>query len=104
MIKEGRKKIPKETMAEYSPKGICEAVCVCVCVCVCMCEFSIVFNSLRPHGLQPSQLLYPWDSPGKNIGVGCTPPGDLSNPGIEPVSPALQVDFLLSEQPWKPHL
>ena len=25
----------------------------------------------RSHGLQPTSLLYPWDSPGKNIGVGC---------------------------------
>ena len=23
------------------------------------------------HGLQPARLLCPWDSPGKNIGVGC---------------------------------
>jgi len=29
-----------------------------------------VFNSLRPHGL-PARLLCPWDSPGKNTGVGC---------------------------------
>ena len=28
-------------------------------------------NSLRPHGLQPSRLLRPWDFPGKNTGVGC---------------------------------
>ena len=28
-------------------------------------------DSVRPHGLQPSRLLCPWDSPGKNIGVGC---------------------------------
>ena len=28
-------------------------------------------NSLRPHGLQPTRLLPPWDSPGKSIGVGC---------------------------------
>ena len=27
----------------------------------------------------------------------CSPPGDLPNPGIEPRSPALQVDSLLSE-------
>ena len=27
-------------------------------------------DSLRPHGLQPSRLLCPWDSPRKNIGVG----------------------------------
>ena len=26
---------------------------------------------LRPHGLQPVRLLCPWDSPGKNTGVGC---------------------------------
>ena len=29
-------------------------------------------------------------------------PGDLPNPGIEPGSPALQVDSLLSETPGKP--
>ena len=25
----------------------------------------------RPHGLQPTRLLYPWDFPGKSTGVGC---------------------------------
>ena len=39
----------------------------------------------------------------KNIGVGCPPPpGDLSDPGIKPMSPALQADSLLSEPPGKP--
>ena len=28
-------------------------------------------DSLRPHGLQPTRLLHPWDFPGKNTGVGC---------------------------------
>ena len=28
-------------------------------------------NSLRPHEQQPARLLCPWDSPGKNTGVGC---------------------------------
>ena len=28
-------------------------------------------DCMWPHGLQPASLLYPWDSPGKNIGVGC---------------------------------
>ena len=27
--------------------------------------------SMRPHRQQPIRLLYPWDSPGKNTGVGC---------------------------------
>ena len=32
----------------------------------------------------------------------CPPPGDLSNPGIKPRSPALQVDSLPTEPPGKP--
>ena len=28
-------------------------------------------DSVRPHGLQAARLLCPWDSPGKNSGVGC---------------------------------
>ena len=32
---------------------------------------SVVSNSLRPHGLQPTRLLSPWDFPGKKNGLGC---------------------------------
>ena len=28
-------------------------------------------NSVRPHRRQPTRLARPWDSPGKNTGVGC---------------------------------
>ena len=28
-------------------------------------------NSVRPHRPQPTRLPCPWDSPGKNTGVGC---------------------------------
>ena len=28
-------------------------------------------NSVRPHRWQPTRLCHPWDSPGKNTGVGC---------------------------------
>ena len=28
-------------------------------------------NSVRPHRQQPTRLPCPWDSPGKNTGVGC---------------------------------
>ena len=31
----------------------------------------VVSDSLWPHGLQPTRLLCPWNSPGKNMGVGC---------------------------------
>ena len=33
-----------------------------------------------------------------------SPPRDLPNAGIEPGSPALQVDFLPAEQPGKPYI
>ena len=32
---------------------------------------SVVSDSQRPHGLQPSRLLHQWDFPGKTTGVGC---------------------------------
>ena len=28
-------------------------------------------NSVQPHRQQPTRLPHPWDSPGKNTGVGC---------------------------------
>ena len=28
-------------------------------------------DSVRPNGRQPNRLPHPWDSPGKNTGVGC---------------------------------
>ena len=28
-------------------------------------------DSVRPHRQQPTRLSHPWDSPGKNTGVGC---------------------------------
>ena len=46
----------------------------------------VVPNSLRPHG--PIRLLWPWDFPGKNTGVGChfllqgIFPTQGSNPGL----------------------
>ena len=32
---------------------------------------SVISDSSRPHGLQPSRLLHPWDFPSKGTGVGC---------------------------------
>ena len=32
---------------------------------------SVVSNSVQPHRRQPNRLLCPWDSPGKNTGMGC---------------------------------
>ena len=32
---------------------------------------SVMSDTQRPHGLQPSRLFCPWDFPGKSTGVGC---------------------------------
>ena len=32
---------------------------------------SVVSDSSRPRGLQPTRILRPWDFPGKSTGVGC---------------------------------
>ena len=45
--------------------------CCCCCFCCCCCVASVVSNSVRPHRRQPTRLPCPWDSPGKNTGVGC---------------------------------
>ena len=72
-----------------------------------LCQSFIIFNSsfsiflsfpykwklfshvrLWPHGLQPTRFLCPWNSPGKNTGVGCHAllhgifPTQGSNPGL----------------------
>ena len=49
---------------------------------------SVVSGSSQPHGLWPCRLLCPWNSPGKNTGVGCHSllqgifPTQGSNPGF----------------------
>ena len=37
----------------------------------CCCITSVMSDSVRPHRWQPTRLPHPWDSPGKNTGVGC---------------------------------
>ena len=39
-----------------------------MCRCV---SYSVMSDSLRPHGLWPTRTLHPQDFPGKNTGVGC---------------------------------
>ena len=67
---------------------------------------SVVSDSRRPCGLYPARLLCPWDSPGKNPGVGCHAllQGHLPDPGIEPRSPAWAGGFFTtSAHPGSPH-
>ena len=55
---------------------------------------SVVSNSSRPHGLQPTRILHLWDSPGKSTGVGCHHLLCLS--ALEPL-------FWLLALPGRPH-
>ena len=66
-------------------------------------HFEMPMNS-KDKAKEPTRLICPWNSPGRNTGVGlpCPSPGDLPNPGIEPGSPALRADALPSEPPGKP--
>ena len=65
---------------------------------------SVMSDSLRPPGLQPTRLLCSqgffreeyWSR------LTCLPSGDHPNPGIEPRSPTLQADSLLTELPGSP--
>ena len=39
--------------------------------CCCCQVTSVVSDSVRPQRRHPTRLPHPWDSPGKNTGVGC---------------------------------
>ena len=55
-------------------------------VCECVLSCSVVSDSFRPHGPQPTRLLCPWDSPIKDTGVGCHAlfQGIVSTQGLNP--------------------
>ena len=62
-------------------------------------------DSLQPHGLLPAKFLCPWDSPGKNTGVGfhLLIQGS-SQPVTQPASlksPALASVFFTTSTTWE---
>ena len=57
---------------------------------------SVGSYSRRPHGLQPARLLCPWDSPGKNTGVGCHFP----DPGTKPRVSCIGRQVLYHRATW----
>ena len=67
---------------------------------------SIVSDSWRPHGVQPSRLLCSWGFSRQEYWSGqpFPSPGNLPYPGIERRSPTLQADSLPAEPPVKPLL
>ena len=84
-----------------------------LCCAQSLCCFHL-FVTFQAHisWTVPARLLYPWDSPGKNAEVEYTPaihskntfpsPVELSDPEIEPTSPALAGGLFITEPPGKP--
>ena len=64
-------------------------------------------SPLRPHKPQPTSLLCPWDSPGKNTGMGCHAlhQGIFPTQGLNPclVHCHQCSGFFTAEPPEKPH-
>ena len=59
---------------------------------------SVMSDSSRPHGLQPTRLLHPWEFPGKSTGVGCHCLLWKSSEFLNWTCPFLQVGFIFSSR------
>ena len=67
---------------------------------LCVLIWSVVSDSFRPCGLQPHQA--PLSRQEYWSGLPFPTPGNRSDPGIEPSSPALAGEFFTTEPPGKP--
>ena len=66
-----------------------------------VCLVTQSYPTLQLHGLQPSRLLCPWESPDKNTGVGCHAllQGIFPTQGLNPGLPhCRQICYHLSHQ------
>ena len=64
--------VPKNLHAHLRPHRPPHTPLRTPCCCCCSCEVaSVMSDSVRPQRRQPTRLPRPWDSPGKNTGVGC---------------------------------
>ena len=82
----------------------CKLMILSIHIYVCYCLVTkFCLTHLRPHGLQLTRLLCPWEFPGKNTGMGCHFLLQIifltksSNPGC------LHYRFFTPESPGKPH-
>ena len=84
------------------PLTMCVYVCVCVCVCVCeSLSRAQVFVTSWTVACQAA-LFMEFSRQEYWSGLPRLSPGDLTNPGIKPRSPALQADSLPTELWGKP--
>ena len=95
---------PSSGLAASAPKCSCKVVCVCVCVCVvsrfsrfwlCATLWTVAHQAPLSVGFCRQDF---WSE------LPCPPPGDLSNPEIEPTSlasPALAGWFFTTSSIWE---
>ena len=74
-----------------------------------MCSDASVVSNSANYGTAARQAPLSMGFSGQEYwsGLPCPPPGDLPDPGIEPISlasPALQADSLPTEPPGKPNV
>ena len=99
----------RQIFYQLSYQGSHIYVCVCVCVCVCVyfityvfsCKYAYMYVYMHACVLSLQLCLTfcnPMDCSPSGFsrqkywsGLPCPPPGDLPNPGMEPVSPAYNV-------------
>ena len=73
--------------------------CVCMFSCFSHVKLIVILRGLQPYVAPQAPLSMGFSRQECWSGLPCPPPGDLSNPGIEPASPALKADSLpLSHQ------
>ena len=54
----------------HKASSVCVCVCVCARACVRACTHMLRCLTLR-NTMEPTRLLCPWNSPGKNTGASC---------------------------------
>ena len=74
-----------------------------IAICYYCQLFGLSLTLLQPHGLQPTRLLCPGDSPGKNTGVGChfLLQGIFLTQELNPTSSALAGGYFTTAPPGK---
>ena len=70
---------------------------------LCCLPFQLCPTLLRPHGLHPARLFCPWgfSRQESRCGLPFPTPGDLPDPGMEPVFPAWAGGFFTAGLPGK---
>ena len=83
-------------IANYHNQWLHYVLCFVAQLCLTLCDpMDYSLPGFSVHGEFSRQE--------SSSGLPCPPPGDLTNPGIKPRSPALQTDSLSSEPPGKPN-